>query len=71
MALEDRITRMEQGLATATFGSGMGAISATLLALLRAGDHLIASRFLFGNTTSLFETLAQIGIAVSFRKSFA
>lgn len=66
MALEDRITRMEQGLATATFGSGMGAISATLLALLRAGDHLIASRFLFGNTTSLFETLAQIGIAVSF-----
>ena len=66
MALEDKITRMEQGVATAAFGSGMGAISATLLALLRAGDHLIASQFLFGNTTSLFETLAQTGIAVSF-----
>lgn len=66
MALEDKITRMEQGLATATFGSGMGAIAATMLALLRAGDHLIASQFLFGNTTSLFETLAQIGIAISF-----
>ena len=65
-ALEEKITRMEQGLSTATFGSGMGAISATLLALLRAGDHLVASRFLFGNTTSLFETFAQMGIAVSF-----
>lgn len=65
-ALEDKITRMEQGVATAVFGSGMGAIAATLLALLRAGDHLIASQFLFGNTTSLFETLAQAGISVSF-----
>ena len=65
-ALEEKITRMEQGIATATFGSGMGAISATLLALLRSGDHLIASRFLFGNTTSLFETFAQFGIAVTF-----
>ena len=65
-ALEDKITRMEQGVATATFASGMGAISATLLALLRSGDHLIASQFLFGNTTSLFETFAQLGISVSF-----
>lgn len=65
-ALEEKITRMEQGLATATFGSGMGAIAATLFALLRSGDHLVASRFLFGNTTSLFETFGQLGIAVSF-----
>lgn len=65
-ALEEKITRMEQGQFTATFSSGMGAIAATLLALLRAGDHLVASSFLFGNTTSLFETFAQIGISVSF-----
>ena len=65
-ALEEKVTRMEQGLATASFGSGMGAIAATLFALLRAGDHLVASRFLFGNTTSLFETFGQLGIAVSF-----
>ena len=36
-ALEEKITRMEQGLQTITFGSGMAAISATLLSLLRAG----------------------------------
>ena len=65
-ALEEKITRMEDGIATATFGSGMGAISATLLSLLRAGDHLIASRFLFGNTTSLFETFARLGVEVTF-----
>jgi len=65
-ALEEKITRMEGGIATATFGSGMGAISSTLLALLRAGDHFIASSFLFGNTTSLFETFAQMGVAVTF-----
>jgi O-acetylhomoserine (thiol)-lyase len=65
-ALEEKITRMEQGLATAAFGSGMAAISATLLSLLRAGDHLVASRFLFGNTTSLFETFAQLGLSVTF-----
>lgn len=65
-ALEEKITRMEDGISTATFGSGMGAISATLLSLLRAGDHLIASRFLFGNTTSLFETFARLGVEVTF-----
>ena len=48
-ALEEKITRMEQGLSTATFASGMGAIASTVLALLRSGDHLIASRYLFGN----------------------
>ena len=65
-ALEEKITRMEQGLQTITFGSGMAAISATLFSLLRAGDHLVSSSFLFGNTTSLFETFARIGVEVSF-----
>jgi O-acetylhomoserine (thiol)-lyase len=65
-ALEEKITRMEQGLQTVTFGSGMAAISATLFSLLRAGDHLVSSSFLFGNTTSLFETFARIGVEVSF-----
>ncbi|WP_153111612.1 cystathionine gamma-synthase family protein [Propionivibrio limicola] len=65
-ALEDKITRMEDGLATISFSSGMAAISTTLFALLRAGDHMVASSFLFGNTTSLFETFAQFGIEVTF-----
>src|SRR5512144_2123486 len=46
-ALEAKITRMEDGVATVTFATGMAAIGATMLALLRGGDHLVASRFLF------------------------
>lgn len=65
-ALEDKITRMEQGHLTVTFSSGMAAISTTLFALLRAGDHLVSSSFLFGNTTSLFESFARMGIEVTF-----
>jgi len=65
-ALEDKITTMEGGVATVAFGSGMGAISATMLALLRAGDHLVSSRYLFGNTNSLFASLEQWGIDVDY-----
>lgn len=65
-ALEEKITAMEQGHSTACFATGMAAITAALLTLLREGDHLISSQFLFGNTNSLFNTLTQLGIEVSF-----
>jgi O-acetylhomoserine (thiol)-lyase len=65
-ALEDKVTGMEQGVATVAFGTGMGAIASTVLALLRAGDHLVSSSYLFGNTDSLFKTFDQLGVAVSF-----
>jgi len=65
-ALEEKITRMEQGFQTIAFSSGMAAISATLFSLLRAGDHLVSSGFLFGNTTSLFESFARMGVEVTF-----
>ncbi len=65
-ALENKVTQMEDGVATACFSTGMAAITATLLALLKSGDHLISSDFLFGNTNSLFNTLKNFGIDVSF-----
>ncbi|MDR2113087.1 MAG: cystathionine gamma-synthase family protein [Candidatus Accumulibacter sp.] len=65
-ALEEKITRMEEGFLTVAFGSGMAAISTALFALLRAGDHFVSSSFLFGNTTSLFESFARLGVEVSF-----
>ncbi len=65
-ALEEKITLMEQGLETVCFATGMAAISAAMFSLLRSGDHLIASQYLFGNTNSLFNTLTQFGIQVSF-----
>lgn len=65
-ALENKITAMEQGRDTACFATGMAAITASLLTLLRQGDHIISSQFLFGNTNSLFNTLSHYGIEVSF-----
>jgi O-acetylhomoserine (thiol)-lyase len=65
-ALQDRVTQMEEGLSSVAFATGMAAIGSTMLSLLRAGDHIVASAFLFGNTNSLFLTLQQLGIEVSF-----
>ena len=65
-ALEDKITGMEEGVATVAFGTGMGAIASTVLALLRAGDHLVSSSCLFGNTNSLFNTFERMGVRVSY-----
>ena len=65
-ALEAKVTKMEGGVGTVCFATGMGAIGATVLALLREGDHVVASQFLFGNTVSLFGTLAAHGINVTF-----
>lgn len=65
-ALQERITAMEDGLATVAFATGMGAISSTLMSLLRQGDHIVSSAFLFGNTNSLLGTLQLLGIDVTF-----
>ena len=65
-ALAQKITKMEQGLATVIFGTGMAAIGSTLLALLRQGDHVVSSAFLFGNTNSQLNTFKELGIEVSF-----
>ena len=64
-ALESMITRMEQGVGTISFATGMGAITATFLTLLRAGDHLVSSRHVFGNTNSLLTTIGNLGISVT------
>jgi O-acetylhomoserine (thiol)-lyase len=65
-ALEEKVNRMEDGVATVCFSTGMAAIGAIVLALLREGDHLVSSAFLFGNTNSMFNTLATHGDRVSF-----
>src|ERR1700686_1977636 len=65
-ALEEKVGRMEDGVATVCFSTGMAAIGAIMLALLREGDHVVSSAFLFGNTNSLFNTLQAHGNDVSF-----
>ena len=65
-ALESKITVMEDGQSSVCFGTGMGAIGTTVFALLRAGDHIVSSAFLFGNTNSLLNTFTQMDIDVTF-----
>ena len=65
-ALEEKVNRMEDGVATVCFSTGMAAIGAIVLALLREDDHVVSSAFLFGNTNSMFNTLATHGDRVSF-----
>lgn len=65
-ALEEKVNKMEQGVGTICFATGMGAIGAVVQALLRAGDHVVSSSFLFGNTNSLWQTAMSQGIGVSF-----
>ena len=65
-ALEAKVTAMEGGVATVVFATGMAAIGAIMLSLLREGDHVVASQFLFGNTVSMFGTLGAHGMPITF-----
>jgi O-acetylhomoserine (thiol)-lyase len=65
-ALEHKVTQMEHGIGTIAFSTGMAAISATVLALIKHGDHVLASSFLFGNTRSVFQSYIDMGLDITF-----
>jgi O-acetylhomoserine (thiol)-lyase len=65
-ALEEKITKMEDGASSICFATGMAAIGALFQALLRNGDQVVSSSFLFGNTNSLWQTVDGQGVAVAF-----
>ncbi|MDO6538012.1 cystathionine gamma-synthase family protein [Alteromonas stellipolaris] len=65
-ALQNMLNDLEGGLGALCFSTGMSAISSTLFSLLKAGDHLIVSQYLFGNTRSFFDTLADYGVQITF-----
>ncbi|WP_419700507.1 cystathionine gamma-synthase family protein [Mucilaginibacter sp. NFX135] len=65
-ALEHKVTNMEKGLSSVAFSTGMAAISATVMALIKHGDHIVASSFLFGNTRSIFQTYIDMGLDITF-----
>ena len=44
----------------------MAALSAIFTTLLRRGDHLVSSQYVFGNTNSLLGTLLELGVEISF-----
>ncbi|HVZ43685.1 MAG TPA: cystathionine gamma-synthase family protein [Ramlibacter sp.] len=65
-ALEAKVSIMEDAVGTVSFATGMSAICSTMIALLRGGDHVVASKYLFGNTASWFNTLQTLGCHVTF-----
>lgn len=61
--LEEKIAGLEHGEAAAAFGSGMAAISTSILALLKKGVHVVGIRDLYGGTYSLLnEQLPNLGL---------
>ena len=64
---EQRLAAMEGAESCVAAASGMSAILATCLSLLKSGDHIVSSRSIFGSTTMLFTNfLAKLGIETSF-----
>ena len=65
--LEQRLAALEGGIAAVVTASGTSAISTTLLTLLKAGDHIVASNSLYGGTYNLLSvTLPRHGITTTF-----
>ena len=64
---EERIAALEGAEAAVGTSSGMAAILSVCMALLKAGDHVVCSRNVFGTTVNLFgKYMARFGVEVSF-----
>jgi cystathionine beta-lyase/cystathionine gamma-synthase len=64
---EKTIAALEGVDAALTFASGMGAITTTLMALLKSGDHIVAQRDIYGGVNKfLSEWLPKMGIETTF-----
>ncbi len=65
--LEQRLAALEGGIAAVVTASGTSAIATTLLTLLKAGDHIVASNSLYGGTYNMLSvTLPRLGITTTF-----
>lgn len=58
-SLEERMADLEGGEMGVAFGSGMAAISAVLLALVQSGDHILATKGLYGCTFGFLQMLEE------------
>lgn len=67
VVVENKVADLENGEAAVATASGMGAISAALMTYLRAGDHIVAGRVLYGCTFSLLHhLLPKFGVQTTF-----
>ena len=64
---QDRLAALEGGECCVATATGMAAILATMLGVLKAGDHVVSSRSIFGTSTILFTNyLAKFDIEFDF-----
>src|SRR5437868_6200863 len=66
-AAEESIALLEHTEASLLFASGMAAITTSILALVRAGDHIVAQADLYGGVMKFFsQWLPKLGVETSF-----
>lgn len=71
-ALCKKVAMLEKSEAGLIFGSGMAAVSTTLLAFLKKGDHLVVQKAIYGGTYNfIIEELPKYGIEYSFTEGFS
>src|SRR5258708_23634878 len=64
---EETVAKLEGVDRALTFASGMGAITTTIMAMLQAGDHIVAQRDIYGGVTKfLSQWLPKMGIETTF-----
>ncbi len=63
---ERRLAALEGTEACTATASGMAAITLIVMALLRAGDHVVCSQSVFGSTIRLFQDFAKFGVETTF-----
>ena len=66
MAFENRITKLEGGIASSACASGMAALMNAFLNILRSGDEIVSSASLYGGTIDLFRDLEAFGITTRY-----
>ena len=65
--LEERIAALDNGIGAVATASGQAALHLALSTLVSAGDHIVASRSLYGGTHNLLDyTLKRFGIETTF-----
>ncbi|ALF17236.1 MULTISPECIES: methionine gamma-lyase [Fusobacterium] len=65
--LENKIAALEEGEAAVATASGIGAISSSLWTVLKAGDHVVTDKTLYGCTFALMNHgLTKFGVEVTF-----
>src|SRR4029079_8500804 len=66
-ALEKGVAELENGEDALAFASGMAAISAAVLTIVKTGDHIVAPASMYSTTTNFFKHLSEnFGVAVTF-----